>query len=283
MDNDDNLEVVAEYISPFYNVIAAKQFLVLKKKFPPARRDILYSDISSVEHRKIIDYNALVWGLVIIAIIISLNLITPVMDIFSQLVLEIQMATDANAPDVIDASIRSISQEWALYLSVILAIVAIYFIIKFFTSLSEKLIIYRTGKPPIAVPMKLTGGALEVLRAASQQIKSEKGISKNEVQKIIGDQMRFLLDNRVKTQQQLMASFKAQLKAAKSKTERENLKGVMQESIEKLEEQDRVIDTELRKTGLTKEDIFKKYHIRAPRDQFVDTVLAEGGVDILPD
>jgi hypothetical protein len=263
------------YETPMHRIEAKEDALKLYRKFPPTEKVIAYEEIATVEHTRLIDYNRLITIGITIVLLYAINYVDIVQDILSQLVLEVGNATGTFTATEINQEVLFHTQGAIEFLTALFIIVAGYYMIRFALSLSMRFVVYRTGKNPIAIPMRLTSDAMDVLSKVNTKVKEAKGISKEEAEKIVGDQIRGLLEERAKMQEDLMTSVKVAALAAKTDKEKAKVKQMLDESIAKLEARDEVIDQELKKTGLTKEDLFKKYRIKAPKDEFVDSILSD--------
>jgi len=272
-------KVLTSFKTPLHKVEAKEEFLYLSKKIPPLSREIKYSEIASVEHKRLVDYGRLIGVAFGIIVAYALTSVQFVKDILASLVLEVQLATGTTSATTVDMAIRATAKEVSLWIAALAVVSAGYYMIKFSLSLGQRFIIYRTGKSPISIPLPLTGESMQLLESINKKVKEASGVSKDEVQKIIGEQIRGMLDERVKLQKQMVDSLKIKALAAKTKEDKAKVKELMEESLKKLKEQDEIIDHELKKTGLKKEDIFKKYRIKAPQDEFVNAVLKEGGLE----
>ena len=272
---------IASSRSALHKIEVKEDYLVISKRIPPISRNVGYSEIASVEHRRLVDYGLLIWVIVPTLVIIASNSFKFIEDIVAQLVVEINLAMGTSTSAVADASSRATADQVIIWFSALMVIVAAWYLSKFVMSLTPMLIVYRKGKNPIATPMPLTGDSMQVLAEINKRVKESSGLSKSEVEKIIGEQIRGLLDQRMRMQQDLIASMKLDIRAAKGSGDKERVKQIVQESIDKLEVQDQLIDQELKKTGLSKDDIFKKYRIKAPKDEFIDSVLKDEGLEKL--
>jgi hypothetical protein len=269
------------YETPLHRVEALSDKLVLSRKFPPAKRFIVYQDIASVEHTRLIDYRLLINLAIPLFLIYLINYVDVARDIIARLVLEIGHAAGHFTSTVVDQQVLWETQNAISLLTAVLILAVGYYTIRFAMSLGMRLVVYQVGKSPIAIPLRLTGDSMKVLSEINTRSKEAKGISKEEAQKIIGDQIRELLDSRVKMQEQMLNSLKIAALAANTPQAKSKLKQMMDESIAKLEAEDEAIDRELRKTGLKKEDVFKKYRIKAPKEEFIDSVLKDGDLSSL--
>jgi hypothetical protein len=278
--NSGSDEVLESFNMPLHRIEVRDQALCLSRKFPPKKLRINYNDIASVEHNRLIDYHGLVNPIFALAIFYLVNFVGIVENIISQLILEINHAAGSTASSTLTPVIRSQAEQAITVISAILVVVIGYYLIQFVFSLRQRFVIYRSGKAPIAIPLPLTGDSLAVMKKLNDKVKETKGISKQEAEKIVGEQIRGMLDRRQKMQEDLMGSVKEIAKAAKTKDEKEKAKRMLDETIAKIEAQDEAIDRELKKTGLNKDEVFKKYHIKAPQKEFIDSILEGEGVDL---
>lgn len=268
-------EVLATFKTMLHKVEAGTEALILSKKLPPITLEIEYKDIVSVEHRRLVDYGRLTGVAVAIGLAIAFALIDFVKDIIAAFILEVGLATGSTNSTTIDASIRASADQVSLYLAAIFILVAGYYALKFIFSLSQRLIIYRAGKKPLSIPFPLTDDAIAMLAKINEKVKEAGGISKKEAEEILGDKVRELLDNRVTMQKKMIADLTSQARTAKTPGEKALVKLMLKEGMDKLEHQDEAIDHELRKTGLSKADIFKKYRIKPPDKEFIDSILGQ--------
>ncbi len=269
-----NIPVAEETVSikgPLHSIEVAQDFLVMSRKFPPAKKEIRYEQIVSVEHKRLVDYGLLIWAIVPLALTYAFNSIQALKNIVQALLTEIEQATGSPLA-TIDTAI--------FWLTAILLIVSAYYILRFALSLGQRLVVYRAGKRPIAIPMALTGDAMKVLAEINKRVKAVAGMSKEEVERLIGVQIRSLFEERNRMQEELVSLAKVELKAAKTTEEKQNTKLKLAEGIEKLKANDDAIEVQLKKTGLTREDVFKKYRIKPPQADFIENVLKSEGVEL---
>jgi hypothetical protein len=267
------------YTSLLYKVRVQKDSLSVSRKFPPKRREIAYTEIASVKHERMVDYGTLTGLVISLVLLLAINFFEPVINLMSQLVLEAGHAMGYFTTTAIDASVRSTTADLLMIVSLLLFVAMFYYGAKFVLSFTEKLVIYRSGKKPLTFPLPLTGDALAVMAMISQNVKDASGLSKAEVEKIISEHLDGLLKQRMRMETELISGLKEQASLAKTDEQRAAVKAKLQESVEKLEEQDRMIDTELKKTGLSKEEIFRKYRIKPPKEEFLNAILKEGGIE----
>lgn len=274
-------EPLASSNTLFYKIEALPEVLALNRRFPPARMEIKYGEIASVEHRRLVDYGQLTWVAVGVAIAYVFTSVNFVKDILAAFILEISLATGTTNSTTVDAAIRATADQVGMWLAAFSLVIAGYYLLRFASTLGHKLMIYRTGKNPVATPFPLTGESMELLAKLNEKIKEAGGISKKEAEELIGEQVRDLLDQRVKMQEKLMSDLKSQLKEAKTPAEKALVRLMLKEGMDKLHEQDQLIEHELKKTGLSRKQIFKKYRIKPPDKEFVDTIMKGGGLEAL--
>jgi hypothetical protein len=271
-------EVLASFESTFHRIEAQKNFLIVKKKLLPKTEEIRYKDIANVEHKRLIDYGRFL-GVIAGGILAFLLLFVKfVRDIITQLTFDITHATGMSSSLTLDASTISLANQAMLLLAGFFIIIAAYYLIRFIFSLGQRIIIYRQGKKPVTAPLPLTGDAFNLLKKINEKVKSEGGISKAEAEKIISDQLKGLIEDRMKMQEKMLNSLKLKAMTVKTDEDKAKLREMMENSIQKLEAQDEAIEVELQKTGLNKEDLFKKYRIRPPKQEFIDSVLKDGNL-----
>jgi len=256
---------------PLHSVEVSPDFLVMCRKFPPTKKEICYDQIVSVEHRRLVDYGLLIWAIVPLALAYAFNTVQALKNILQTLITEIETATGSPLAAVDTA---------LLWLTAILIILSAYYTIRFALSLTQRLVVYRAGKRPIAIPMTLTGDALKVLAEINKRVKAAAGLSKGDVERLIGEQIRSLFEERNRMQEELASMATVELKAAKTTEEKQKAKLRLAAGMEKLKAHDEAIEIQLKKTGLTKEDVFKKYRIKPPPQDFIESVLKSEGVDL---
>ncbi len=264
---------IASFRTALHKMQVMPHFLVISKSFPPVTKQIPYEEIATVEHRRLIDYGKLVGvaaGIVLAYVFLYVSFIR---DMIAALVLEVGLLTNRAHTATVDPSMISAANNVCFFIAAAVLLGACYYAVKFIFSLGSRLIIYRTGKKPISFPFPLTGASMTTLQKLHEKVESMRGISKSEAEQILGDQVRRMLDQRVKMQKTLVESLQRQLKLATTEEEKEHIKEMAREGVDKLEEQDQMIDQELKKTGLKKEDIFKKYRIKAPDESFIDSIM----------
>ncbi len=260
----------------FHCITVKPDFLVFTRRFPPKKLEIRYNEIASVEHKRLVDYGLLIGVLVPLLLAYAFNTVDAIKKIVEALLTEVSAATSSST--VTTASAASVNSAITL-ITYFLVFVGGFYAVRFIMSFGQRLVVYRSGKNPIAVPMNLTGDAMSVLVEINKKVKEVSGMSKEEVEKFIGEQIRTLLDERSKMQEDLVSMAKEQLKTAKTAEEKQRVKQIVKEGVDKLKAQDEVIDRELRKKGLSKEDLFKKYRIKPPGNEFIDSVLQSEGVE----
>jgi len=271
--------VLASFKTLLHKVEARKDFLLLSRLFPPTDIEIKYSDVVSVEHRRLVDYGNFKGVIAGVAFAYIIMFIEPIRNIIEQLVLEVGNATGTIDTVIIDLSVKAMAQQVIIFITGFFIVVAGYYMIKFFMSLKQRLIIYRTGRKPVSIPMTLTGDAITLLAKINAEVKKAAGVSKKEVEKIIGEKIRYMLDKRVKMQKDMLESIRVKALVVKTSEDKQKLKELVEKSIEKLEEQDEIIGQELSKTGISKEEVFKKYRIIPPKKEFIDSVLNDDGLE----
>ena len=266
-------KLLASFNTAFNKIEARENFLLLARRFPPKEREVKYKEIAGVKHKRLIAKGRLVAAQVLFGLAYAFMYVQPVIDILGLLIRELAQAL----PSVGGYK----GEELGLVLAAICLVAGIYYLIKFAMSLGQKLVIYRSGKKPISIPMRITGDSLQLLAKINEKAKEAGGITKAEAEVIIGEQLKGLLDQRMQMQNRMIESLRAEVRAAKASGDTEAVKQKIQESIQKLESQDELIDRELKKTGLNKEEIFKKYRIKPPKEEFIDSVLASEGLEDL--
>lgn len=266
---DDN--PLASSRTLLHSIEVRKDFLVLLRKFPPRSVEIRYNEIASVEHKRLADYSYLVWVAAALILAYIFSAVDATKKIMEALLAEIKDATGSTIATA-DAAV--------LFITAVFIIIAAFYMIRFALSLSQRLVIYRSGKSPIAVPMVLTGDSMKVLSELNRKVKEASGMSKEEVEKFIGEQIRSLLDQRVQMQEDILAVARKELKAAKSEEDKKRVKQILQDGMDKLKAQDEAIDRELKKTGLKKEELFEKYRIKPPENEFIDSILKSEGITL---
>jgi len=264
-------EVLASYDSLLTHIEARKEGLVIVRKFPPRSKSLKYRDIAGVKHKRLVNYGQLTAVLILLGFAFALLYLQPAVSILDLLIKELEQAI----------SVPVTAQELSVYLASIAVLGALYYLVRFLFSLNHRLVIYRTGKNPIAVPLKLTGEGFQLLAKINQRVKEEGGITKAEAEELISERIKSLLDRRLEMQRRLVESLKEEVRVAKETGNRELLKQKLKESIQKLKAQDEAIGKELEKTGLSREEVFKKYRIRPPKEEFIDAVLKSEGLENL--
>jgi len=238
--------------------------MVLSRRFPPKSYSIGYKEIASIEHKRLVDRVALFWGLICIGIAYAFNVVQVLKDIVAAFVTGINLAityANLNAYSII---------QW---ITALFIIISGYYMVKFIISLLKRMVVYRSGKEPIGMPMPLTGKALQTLMEVNKRVKETGGVSKIEVERLIDERVTGLIDERIRMQDELIGSMKKALVQAKTEEEKAQVREQLEAGVEELKSKDEVIESELKKTGLTKEEIFKKYRIKAPDENFIESML----------
>jgi len=166
--------------------------------------------------------------------------------------------------------------DFVIFLALVFALFGIYGLFSFLGSLKNNLIIYLADGTTVTLPMKLDPEALQFMSFVNQRVRKSTELSREEIEQIIGEKLGGLLQERMRIVQKLIETLKAQARAAKTEEEKADVRKLMEEDIARLQEQDSVIDKELAKTGITKEEVFKKYHIKEPKQEFIDALMEEG-------
>jgi hypothetical protein len=248
-----------------YSVNVMDDFLVLHRDFPPKTVEIRYNEIASVEHKSIIDYGLLPWAAVSAVLAYAFFAVEPAKKVLEALLIEIKMASGAEL---------SSAEYVSSILSYLLVIIAAYYFTRFFLTLPPRLAVYRSGRGPILIPMGLTGDSLKVLEVVSRKVKESEGVTREEVEKFIGEQIRTLFDERARMQQEIISVAKKSLREAQTVEEKERVKKALKDGVVRLRSQDEIIDRELKKTGLNKDDLYKKYRIQPPDEAFIDALFS---------
>jgi hypothetical protein len=113
-----------------------------------------------------------------------------------------------------------------------------------------------------------------VLEVVSRKVKESEGVTREEVEKFIGEQIRTLFDERARMQQEIISVAKKSLREAQTVEEKERVKKALKDGVVRLRSQDEIIDRELKKTGLNKDDLYKKYRIQPPDEAFIDALFS---------
>ena len=260
---------VSRYQGVMYGVSLRGTHMVLSRRFPPRSYSIKYSEVSSVEHRRLVDTWALLWCLACAGLAYAFNMLQFFRDIVGGLVTEINMVTKTVSLDTSSA---------ILVISVIFGFFGIFYGLKAIISLLKRMVVYRSGKEPIAMPMPLTGKALQTLMEVNKKVKEAGGVSKIEVERLIDERLTGLLVERVRMQDDLIHSMAEAVKGAKTDEEKAKLKVKLEAGVKELKSKDAIIEGELQKTGLSKEELYKKYRIRPPDEKFMNAILT-GALD----
>jgi hypothetical protein len=188
-------------------------------------------------------------------------------DIIAGIVTEINMATNSvalNAPSTI------------MWITVLFIVIGGYYATRFIISLVMRMVVYRLGKEPIAMPMPVTDKTLKLRMEVNRRVEEGGGVSKIEVERLIEAKLGDLLDERVRMQEELVGSMKRELGGAKTEEERAHARKKLEAGVKELKSKDKIIDRKLKKTGITKEEVFKKYRIKAPNEEFIESTLQGG-------
>jgi len=258
---------VIKYASLLYSVSLGDSYIVLSRKFPPASYRIRYDEVVSVEHKRPVDYSTLVWVLIYGGIIYAINSIQFFRDIIASIAAEVNAAT---------SSVTLSASSTIMGITALFVVIGGYYAIKFIVSLVDRVIVYRTGKEPIAMPMPLNDKTRQILGEVNAKVNEAGGVSKIEVERLITERITSLLDERTRMQEELVGSMKMEFERARTEEERAHVRKKLKAGVKELKSKDEIIDRELKKTGITKEEVFKKYRIRAPNERFIESMLRGG-------
>lgn len=265
MESDPDAEKADfKYSDLLYSISLEDGYLVMSRRFPPLSHEIKYGDIVSVEHKRLIEYSLFAWFFICMAVTYAFISIPALQGIVAAVLQEIKTATGATVIDTASA---------IMWITAIFIVIAAYYFIRFMASLIYQTAIYRSGKNPVAMPMPLNGTTMRILMELNRRVKEAGGMSKMEVKRMITEEIRGLLDERARMQEELIESMKKEFESAKTDADKMRAKKKLREGVEKLKSQDEIIDRELKKTGFTKDEVFKKYRIKEPDEAFIEDLL----------
>lgn len=254
--------------SRFNRIIATDKRLIIAKLLKPKSfQKYSYKDINSVENRRLVRFEKMAIMVFFFLLSSTFLLLREVADLTSQFLSGIESSI-GNLPFA--------HEHFVIFLAIVFGLLGLYSLFSFLGSLKNNLIVYLVDGTTITMPMKLNSETLQFMSLVNQKVRKSSELSREEIEQIIGEKLGSLLQERMRIEQQLIETLRAQARAAKTEEEKANVRELMQESISKLEEQDSIIERELVKTGISREEIFKKYHIKEPKQEFIDALLEEG-------
>lgn len=270
-----------EVSMPLYVAALTEEKLHIRRKLPPKTIDVDYSEIASFEHKRLPAGTKLIWAAAYLGLAYAVLAIEPVRRLVEQLLMELGNATGYLNATILDTAVKTTVAPIITLISAVLIILAANYVIGFAFSLGKRLIIFRSGKRPLSFPLPPGAQTDKFLSELKEKVTASASLSKAEIEHLINDNIRGLLDQRIKMQRELIESLGDEIKAAKNDEERSKVKEKLRAGMDKLEAQDELIDRELEKTGLSKEQLFKKYRIQMPKEEFIDSILKEEGIDKL--
>lgn len=260
--------------SPPYDLLATDRHLMVSRRHKPGGLTVLdYKDIGSIEHKRLINFKRVVVACTLFALFFAFLFIAGVEGVFEDLF--------DWSEDSLGFSMPIQPHDFVFWAGILFAVLGAVVLFAFFGSFPYRLIVYYTGKGSLDVPLRLDRDSLELLSVMHERIKKSSSLSKEEIERIIGDKIGGLLEARAKLEQELLETIKAKAVAAKTQEAKDEVRELLEKSVTQLEEQDRVIEQELQKTGISREEVFAKYHIKEPKKEFVDAILQDSDVSDL--
>jgi hypothetical protein len=275
---EEKLEVREQPIkyvkSPPHDLLATNRHLMVSRRHKPIELTILsYKDINSVEHKRLINFKRLVIACTLFALFFAFLFVGEVEGIFED--------TFDWFEDSLNLTVPIQPQDFVFWAGILFAILGMVALVTFFGSLPYRLVVYYTGKGSLDVPLQLDGDSMELLSVVHERVKGSSSLSKEEIEQIIGEKIGRLLEARAKLEQELLGTIKAKAVTAKTPEEKEGVRQLLEKSVTQLEKQDKVIEQELQKTGISREEVFRKYRIKEPKREFVDAILHDSQVSDL--
>ena len=265
-------KVLKEVSSSGSRVIATDKRLIIEKKLPHSILPFNYHEVGSIEQKKVFRKGSLINGLVLAGlagVTLGTNIVYGLMD---QLFLDLR---DVMSIDVF------LAPTVTLALGGVFAAAAAYNLVKFALSLRSKLIIYPTGRKAIAVGLPANNDTAELIKTINERVKQTEGLTKDELKEAIQEELEKMLKARKDMEESILRQAKAAARTATTDEQKQKVRVMLEESMSKLQKQDEELGARIEKSGLSKEEVFKKYRIKPPNESFIDEVLKESSFDEL--
>ncbi len=267
-------EPVKYLASPPYDLLATDMRFMVSRRHEPDKSIILdYKNISSVEHKRLVNLKILSATLILLSLCIAFLFIPQTKPLIDGFFKWLETSLKFHMPFT-----TAVFMFWAGLAFGVFGVIALAV---FVNSFPYRLVVYYVGKGSLNLPLKLTNDTMELLSVMHEGIKKASSLSKEDVEQIIGDKIGALLGARAQMEQQLLDELKAAAAEAKTPEEKAEVKQLFETSVTKLEEHDMAIEQELRGTGITREELYKKYRIKPPKEEFVDAILSDGQLNEL--
>jgi|GEM_PF-3291355 len=269
---DKGESVKASGSSLLYSVLATDQHLIAIRKFPPKTKKIPYGKLSSVEHRRLTDWGALAGFMVFVTLFVLIpgQYLSPPLTEFI---------------GILDGQLGNILPPVAdilFGLSLLCFVIAIYYVAKFIISFFTRLVVYQEGMKPMALTMPSGEATKKLISILDQKIeKVSTPVTEEQIKKIVSDELDSLINDRQRMVRQVKSRVKQTAQKVETAEDKEKIKQIIEEGIKRIEEKDEEIAKRFEKRGVKRDDVFKKYHLKPPKEEFVQSVLKEANLSDL--
>lgn len=269
----DVQEKPLKYVSsPPYDILATNRRLIVSRRHKKEGISALsYRGISSAEHKRLMNLKLLVIFAVLAGISAAL-LFLPQSE-------QVMRGLTGALRDSLNFSPPSTPKEMAFNIGALFGLLSLATLFPFFGSASYRLVVYYTDKGSLNVPLKMGGDAMELMSVLHEQIKGSAGASTEQIEAIVEEKIGSLLEVRMQMEKELLSLIKEKAAAAKTPEQQKEVKELFEKSVIRMEDQDKKIEESIASSGLSKEDIFRKYRIKPPKEAFIDALIKEGIVD----
>lgn len=269
-----------KYVNPGETVHAARGFIthvvlstservIVIRRFPRAVHSVDYHSLVSVENKRLTDMGAIGAAAVFVALyaLIPTQYLKPFLTDFIKIINTQLGKILPPADDILNA------------VSLLCAAIAAYYAVKFLISLLNRLLIYREGRIPLLVPMPADRKTAALISTIQLNKSRVAPVTEEKVKEIIGAELRKLLDERAMIERELRQKIKMEAAAAATDEEKAaRIKEIIEEGLKRLENKDEEIGKQIDTTGLKRDEVFKKYHIKMPKEDFIQSVLTDANL-----
>jgi hypothetical protein len=267
-----NEKILKEVSSSGSRIVATDKRLIIEKRLPHSVLPFTYHEVGSIEQKKVLRNGSLINGLVLAGlagVTLGTNIVYGLMD---QLFLDLR---DVMSIDVF------LAPTVTLALGAVFAAFSAYNLIKFALSIRSKLVIYPTGRKAIAIGVPANNDTAELIKIINERVKQTEGLTKDELKEAIQEELEKMLLARKGMEEDILRQAKAAARTATTEEQKQKVRAMLEESMAKLQKQDEELGARIEKSGLSKEEVFKKYRIKPPNEGFIDEVLKESSFDEL--
>lgn len=270
----DMQEKPLKYISsPPYDILATNRRLIVSRRHKKENgiSALSYRGISSVEHKRLINFRLLVIFAMLVGMSASLFFIPQSEQVMRGITDALMGSLNAQSPLT--------PKELAFSAGALFGFLGFLMLFSFFGSASYRLVVYYTDKGSLNIPLGMGSDEMELMSVLHEKIKGSAGASAEDIEAIVEERMGALLETRMQLERELLSIIKEKAAVAKTPEQQQEVKALFENSVTRMEKQDKKIVASIASTGLSKEEIFKKYRIKPPKEELIDALIKEGIVD----